>query len=183
MSASAEMPYFIKPSVNLDSKAKKAAYEEAVFNINANLDIESNMVMKMVTINCILKTHLPYYYWVGFYVVNDGKLIVGPYQGTLGCLHIDFSKGVCGKAAREQKTQIVGEVHALVQGSEHIACDPNSQSEIVLPVFDNDGQLIAVFDVDSSETHSFDEIDQQYLEGILKRHFEEKPLVKEYISL
>ena len=98
--------------------------------------------------------------------------MIGPYQGTLGCLHIDFSKGVCGKAAREQQTQIVGEVHALRQGTEHIACDPNSQSEIVVPVFNKKRELIAVFDVDSSEKHSFDELDQYYLEKLLKLHFE-----------
>ena len=182
MSASAEMPYFIKPSVNLNDEEKKAAYEEAVAAIDASIDMESNMIMKMATINCILKSHLPYYYWVGFYVVNEGKLIIGPYQGTLGCLHIDFSKGVCGKAAREQKTQIVDEVHALAQGSEHIACDPNSQSEIVLPVFDNDKKLMAVFDVDSSKKYSFDEIDKIFFEALLKRHFEEKPLSKIYIQ-
>jgi GAF domain-containing protein len=181
MSASAEMPYFIKPSVNLNSEEKKAAYEMAVAEIDAILDGETNMVMKMATFNCILKTRLPYYYWVGFYIVNDGRLIVGPYQGTLGCLHIDFSKGVCGKAAREEKTQIVDEVHALAQGTEHIACDPNSQSEIVLPVFNNDKKLIAVFDVDSSQKYSFDEIDQQYLERLLRTHFEEKKLVAGWV--
>ena len=171
MSASAEMPYFINPSKNLDRDSKIRAYEEAIQGIDANLQGETNMVLKMVTINCLLKTHLPYYYWVGFYMVNKGKLIVGPYQGTLGCLYIDFERGVCGKAAREEKTQLVGDVHALAQGSEHIACDPNSQSEIVLPVFDNQNKLIAVFDVDSSEKHSFDDIDQQYLEQLLKKHF------------
>ncbi|RMG88736.1 MAG: GAF domain-containing protein [Bacteroidetes bacterium] len=176
MSASAEMPYFIKPSVNLTPEEKRAAYAEAEAAIHANLDPESHPILKMATINCLLKTYLPYYYWVGFYLVHDGKLIVGPYQGTLGCLHIDFSRGVCGKAARERKTQIVGDVHALAQGAEHIACDPNSQSEIVVPVFDQDKKLIAVFDVDSSEKKSFDATDQVFLERILKRHFEEKPL-------
>ncbi len=172
MSATAEMPYFIKPSINLDASAKEEAYKNAISSINANLKGESNMIMKMATINCILKTHLPYYYWVGFYLVNNGKLIVGPYQGTLGCLHIDFSKGVCGKAARTRETQIVGEVHALEQGSDHIACDPNSQSEIVVPVFDHKKNLIAVFDVDSSKKHSFDEADALFLQRILRQHFE-----------
>jgi len=126
----------------------------------------------MATINCLLKTYLPYYYWVGFYTVAaPGKLIVGPYQGTLGCLHIDFSKGVCGKAAREEQTQIVGDVHALAQGTAHIACDPNSQSEIVVPVFNKDKELIAVFDVDSTITQSFDEVDQRYLEELMETIF------------
>jgi len=178
MSASQEMPYFINPSKNLEVDEKKAAYETAVMAIDANLDIESHMILKMSTINCILKTYLPYYYWVGFYLVHERKLIVGPYQGTLGCLHIDFSKGVCGKAAREEKTQLVEDVHALDQGTGHIACDPNSQSEIVVPVFDNDKNLIAVFDVDSSLKNSFDAVDQHYLEAILEKHFTQNLLKK-----
>jgi L-methionine (R)-S-oxide reductase len=171
MSASAEMPYFIKPSQNMGSEEKTAAYEQALQELTAVLEGETNAILKMATINCILKTHLRYYYWVGFYCVNEGRLSVGPYQGTLGCLHIDFSKGVCGKAARERQTQLVGNVHALVQGAEHIACDPNSQSEIVVPVFDNQNNLLAVFDVDSSEKFSFDEIDRRYLEEIMERFF------------
>ena len=178
MSATAEMPYFINPSKNLSKEEKLEAYEMAELAINANLDEEQHWVMKMSTINCILKTYLPYYYWVGFYLVHKEALVVGPYQGTLGCLHIDFSRGVCGKTAREQKTQLVNDVHALAQGKDHIACDPNSQSEIVLPVFDKNKNLIAVFDVDSSLKNSFDEIDQEFLERILKRHFEELPLEK-----
>ena len=172
MSATQEMPYFIKPSINLEADKKRIAYEQALLGINANLIGESNLILKMVTINCILKTYLPYYYWVGFYIVDDGKLSVGPYQGTLGCLHIDFSKGVCGRAAREEKTQVVQDVHALDQGTAHIACDPNSQSEIVVPVFDKNKNLIAVFDVDSTIKNSFDDIDQEFLETILEKHFQ-----------
>jgi len=171
MSASAEMPYFIKPSINLDATAKQQSYKEAVSAIDANLEGASNVILKMATINCILKTFMPYYYWVGFYMVHNDRLEVGPYQGTLGCLHIDFSKGVCGKAAREEQTQLVPDCHVLVQGAEHIACDPNSQSEIVVPVFGAQGQLIAVFDVDSTLKNSFDEIDQEFLEAIMDKHF------------
>ncbi|MBK8042465.1 MAG: GAF domain-containing protein [Haliscomenobacter sp.] len=167
MSASAEMPYFIRPSVNLPEGEKIAAYEAAVQAIAANLEGETDPILKMATINCLLKTYLPYYYWVGFYLVRDGRLSVGPYQGTLGCLHIAFGRGVCGRAAQERRTQLVPDVHALAQGSEHIACDPNSQSEIVVPVFDASGHLIAVFDVDSSLPGSFDEIDQQFLVGVM----------------
>lgn len=168
MSASATMPYFIKPSVNLSSEEKQEAYQEAVQAIEANLAGETSDMVKMVTINCLLKTYLPYFYWTGFYLVRDGRLVVGPYQGTLGCLYIDFGRGVCGKAATEKKTQIVPNTHALAQGSEHIACDPNSLSEIVVPVFNKDGELIAVFDVDSTLEGSFDAVDQEYLEQIMQ---------------
>lgn len=173
MSASAEMPYFIKPSRNLTAEEKHRAYAEAEQAIEANLQGEDNLILKMATINCLLKTYLPYYYWVGFYLVHRGRLSVGPYQGTLGCLHIDFGRGVCGKAARTRETRIVADTHALVQGAEHIACDPNSRSEIVVPVFDKKERLIAVFDVDSTLEGSFDEVDREYLERILRRQFAE----------
>lgn len=168
MSASAQMPYFIKPSVNLSSEDKHTAYREAITAIDANLAGETSAMVKMVTINCLLKTYLPYFYWTGFYLVQDCRLVVGPYQGTLGCLYIDFGRGVCGKAARERKTQLVPNTHALAQGSEHIACDPNSLSEIVVPVFNVQEELIAVFDVDSTLEGSFDVVDQRYLEQIME---------------
>lgn len=171
MSASAEMPYFIKPSVNFSLEEKQKAYAELKNAIQVNLHGETNTTLKMATINCLFKTYLPYCYWVGFYVVENNRLIVGPYQGTLGCLTIDFSRGVCGKAAREEKTQIVHNTHALVEGSEHIACDPNSKSEIVVPVKDKSGKLIAVFDLDSTLEGSFKEIDKVNIEEILKEQF------------
>ena len=141
--------------------------------ILANVEGETDTTLKMATINCLLKTYLPYYYWVGFYVKSgDRRLSVGPYQGTLGCLHINNDKGVCGKAAREEKTQLVPNTHILEQGTDHIACDPNSVSEIVVPVFGPDKSLIAVFDVDSTLERSFDEIDQLYLEQLMKDVFQ-----------
>jgi GAF domain-containing protein len=172
MAATADMPYFIKPSRNMSAEEKHQAYKTAAQAIEANLQGETDSILKMATINCVLKTHLTYYYWVGFYLVSGPqRLSVGPYQGTLGCLHIDFSRGVCGRAARERRTQLVADTHALVQGAEHIACDPNSRSEIVVPVINDRGELIAVFDVDSTLEGSFDEVDRQYLEEILGRWF------------
>ncbi len=171
MSASEIRPYLFPPSINLEPGEKQQAYQAATDAIDANLEGESDPILKMATINCLLRSHLPYYYWVGFYLVRDGRLSVGPYQGTLGCLHIDFSRGVCGRAARERRTQIVADVHTLVQGLDHIACDPNSRSEIVVPVFNASGELIAVFDVDSTEPGSFDGTDQVFLESLFHRHF------------
>lgn len=147
---------------------KAAAYEEAVSSLDALLTGESHPVLKMATINCVLRSALPYYFWVGFYLVHDGELIVGPYQGTLGCLHISFDRGVCGAAARTGQVQIVPDVH-LFPG--HIACDSQSRSEICVPVRDAAGDLIAVFDVDSTEPGSFDALDEQYLTAIMARHF------------
>lgn len=118
----------------------------------------------MATINSILANRFPYYYWTGFYRVCGDHLVVGPYIGTVGCLQIEFGRGVCGTAARNRQTIIVPDVH---QFPGHIACDPNSRSEIVVPVYDRDGLLIAVFDVDSDQPNAFDEEDQAGLEKIL----------------
>ncbi|MEM6396340.1 MAG: GAF domain-containing protein [Bacteroidota bacterium] len=166
MAASATLPYFAKPSVALSAVDKQAAYNRAISEIKAVLGDETDPMVKMVTINCLLKTHLPYYFWVGFYLVKNGQLVVGPYQGTLGCLTIEFGRGVCGKAAQTGQTQIVDDVHALEQGTQHIACDPNSRSEIVVPVFNAEKELIAVFDVDSTLPDSFDEVDKANLERL-----------------
>ena len=169
--ASETMPYHFKPSLNMSGEEKELVYQKVITELSALLDGETDVILKMCSINCLLKSNLTHYYWVGFYCVNNGKLTVGPYQGTLGCLHIDFKKGVCGAVADSKQTKIVKQVHDLNQGDEHIACDPNSQSEIVVPVFNPEGKLIAVFDVDSSLPDSFDEIDQSYLEKIMRLFF------------
>ncbi len=156
---------------------KKEQYLKSIQEIDAILEKENNMIVKMATINCILKQNLSYYFWVGFYCVSNGALLIGPYQGTIGCLHIRFDRGVCGRAARLRTTQIVANVH---NDPEHIACDSRSVSEIVVPVFDNKGELIAVFDVDSTEIASFDEEDKMFLETILTKHFSTSSLIKQY---
>jgi GAF domain-containing protein len=162
------MPYFIKPSLQLSREEKESAYRQAHAAIRATIGEETDELVKMVTINCLLKTFLPYFYWVGFYLVRgESRLVVGPYQGTLGCLYIDFGRGVCGAVAQSGKTRIVADTHALEQGRDHIACDPNSRSEIVLPVWRGDGTLLGVFDVDSTEVGSFDGVDEAWLERIL----------------
>lgn len=168
MAASVEMPYFIKPSILLETSEKRVAYRNARSAITAVLGNESDTQIKMVTMNCLLKTYLPYFYWVGFYLVRNGnQLVIGPYQGTLGCLYIDFGRGVCGKVAESGKMQLIPDTHALAEGSEHITCDPNSASEIVLPVFNGNQELIGVFDVDATEKNAFDEIDAEELSGLL----------------
>lgn len=147
------------------TKAEK--YTETASEIAAVLDGESNLVARMATVSCLLHQAFDHYFWTGFYVVDPEKneeLVIGPYQGTLGCLRIPFSRGVCGAAARTGEIQIVEDVHAFPG---HIACDARSQSEIVVPVFDTDGKLFAVFDVDSTEVGSFDAEDAKGLSAIL----------------
>ena len=166
------MPYFVRPSRNLTAAEKRVAYAEARAAIRATLGGEADETVRMVTVNCLLKTYLPYYYWVGFYLVRGPRqLVVGPYQGTLGCLYIEFGRGVCGTVAERGEARVVADTHALEQGREHIACDPNSRSEIVLPVHRADGSLLGVFDVDSTLPASFDEIDRGELSQLLAEVF------------
>lgn len=147
---------------------KDAAYKECFDAIAAIWGDEGGQslddIALMATINSVLSHKFPYFYWTGFYRVCGDRLIVGPYIGTVGCLQIEFGKGVCGTAAAKRETVIVPDVN---QFPGHIACDPNSKSEIVVPVFGPDGELIAVLDVDSDQLDSFDEEDQRGLEKII----------------
>ena len=150
---------------------KAVRYAEVAEEIASVLDGEPNVTARMATVASMLANSFDHYFWTGFYVVDPARereLVVGPYQGTLGCLRIACGRGVCGAAAETGQTQLVPDVHAFPG---HIACDSRSESEIVVPVFDRAGQLIAVFDVDSDKPAAFDEIDQQGLETILKATF------------
>lgn len=118
----------------------------------------------MATINSVLANRFPQFFWTGFYRVCGDKLVVGPYIGTVGCLQIQIGKGVCGTAAAKRETVIVPDVN---QFPGHIACDANSKSEIVVPVFDAQRELIAVLDVDSDQLDAFDEDDRIGLERIV----------------
>ncbi|HEX9163401.1 MAG TPA: GAF domain-containing protein [Thermoanaerobaculia bacterium] len=118
----------------------------------------------MATINSVLANKFDHFYWTGFYRVCGERLVVGPYIGTVGCLQIDFGKGVCGTAAQRRETVVVPDVNAFPG---HIACDPVSKSEIVVPVFDRDRELVAVLDIDSDRLNAFDDVDRQGLERIV----------------
>lgn len=151
--------------------AKAERYAAVTEEIASVLDGEPNVTARMATVASMLANSFEDYFWTGFYVVDPAKadeLVVGPYQGTLGCLRIAFGRGVCGAAAATGQTQLVPDVHAFPG---HIACDSRSASEIVVPVFDKAGALIAVFDVDSERPAAFDEIDQEWLERILANTF------------
>ncbi|HEY8616319.1 GAF domain-containing protein [Phenylobacterium sp.] len=151
--------------------AKAERYAAVAEEIASVLEGEKNLTARMATVASMLANSFEDYFWTGFYVVDPDKpdeLVVGPYQGTLGCLRIAFGRGVCGAAARSRQTQVVPDVHAFPG---HIACDSRSASEIVVPVVDSQGQLIAVFDVDSERPDAFDEVDAEWLERILLRTF------------
>jgi GAF domain-containing protein len=150
---------------------KVERYAAVAQEIAAVLEGETNLTARMATVAAMLAASFESYFWTGFYVVDPLKpdeLVVGPYQGSLGCLRIAFGRGVCGAAARSRQTQVVADVHAFPG---HIACDSRSMSEIVVPVVDVEGRLIAVFDVDSETPAAFDEVDAQWLERILQDTF------------
>jgi L-methionine (R)-S-oxide reductase len=146
---------------------KAAAYDDVFREIAAILEHEGTShlddIAMMATVNSVLTHKFPYFYWTGFYRLCGDVLIVGPYVGTVGCLEIAMGKGVCGTAAQRRETLVVPDVRAFPG---HIACDAASRSEIVVPVFASDGNLIAVLDIDSDQTDAFDAADQAGLERI-----------------
>ncbi|HVN02721.1 MAG TPA: GAF domain-containing protein [Caulobacteraceae bacterium] len=151
--------------------AKAARYAALAEEVAAVLEGETNVVARFATVAAMLAQAFDHYFWTGFYVVDPERpdeLVIGPYQGTLGCLRIAFGRGVCGTAAAERRTMIVPDVEAFPG---HIACDARSRSEIVAPVLGPDGALIGVLDVDSTELSAFDETDAAGIERILAETF------------
>ncbi|MEZ6002193.1 GAF domain-containing protein [Hyphomonas sp.] len=146
---------------------KAAVYRDLKAEIESVVTGETSVTARYATASCILaQAFRPRFFWTGFYIVDplkERELVVGPYQGTLGCLRIPFGKGVCGHVAATLEPIIVPDVHAFPG---HIACDSATNSEIVLPVFDRDGQLAAVLDVDSTQPDAFDEVDREGLAAI-----------------
>ena len=155
-----------------DRPADKAErYAELHDEILAVLDGEPDRIARMATVSSMLADAFPAFIWTGFYLVDAARgdeLVVGPYQGKLGCLRIAFGRGVCGAAAAERRTQLVEDVHAFAG---HIACDGRSNSEIVVPVTDGDDRLIAVLDIDSDQFAAFDQTDAGALERLVKAVF------------
>lgn len=149
----------------LTREDKRARYDAVARDIERVLDGELDLVASMSTVASLLNSSFPHFSWTGFYRrVGAAELLVGPYQGPLGCLRIPFDRGVCGAAARERRTIVVPDVDRFPG---HIACDPASRSEIVVPVFDAEGELVAVLDVDSTVPAAFDEVDREELERIV----------------
>ncbi|MEL7032734.1 MAG: GAF domain-containing protein [Pseudomonadota bacterium] len=144
-------------------------YEDLKAEIESVVSGETYVPARYASAACLLsQAFSPRFFWTGFYVVDPLKpseLVVGPYQGTLGCLRIPFGKGVCGACAETRESIIVPDVHAFPG---HIACDSRTNSELVVPVFDASGALAAVLDVDSELPDAFDEVDRLGLEAICR---------------
>jgi L-methionine (R)-S-oxide reductase len=144
---------------------KKAGRYQRLYDQIKELLIKSNNGLSdMATIVALLHHKMDQYFWTGFYLLQDGKLQVGPYQGPLACIDLKQNTGVCWAGINQGKTIVVPDVHAFPG---HIACDSRSQSEIVVPLFNSEGLPWAVLDVDSTEKEAFDETDALWLEKIV----------------
>ena len=144
--------------------SKESQYDSILPQISSLIDGESDQIANMANICAALKEQFNFF-WVGFYMIKDDELVLGPFQGPVACTRIKIGKGVCGSAWEQKKTIIVPDVD-LFPG--HIACSSASKSEIVIPIIRN-GNVIGVLDVDSAELNSFDETDADYLQQILDR--------------
>ena len=149
--------------------AQQQVLPDLVARISALCEGEDDVIAKMATISCELYHAVDGYDWVGFYRVTEPQMLkIGPYQGGHGCLTIPFSKGVCGAAARLASTQLVDDVNAF-EG--HIACSSATQSELVLPIFDKTGAVMAVLDIDSNKPAFFSSDDAAVLETLMAALF------------
>jgi len=145
-------------------------YDELGKTIAALTEGEDDPIALMATVACEVHHADSRFDWTGFYRVTGPQMLkIGPYQGGHGCLVIPFSRGVCGAAARTGEVQLVPDVNAF---ADHIACASSTQSELVLPVFHANGELLAVFDIDSDQPDAFTSEDATRLQEILKRTFE-----------
>lgn len=143
---------------------KQQTYRTVLQRLESLLAGVSDEIACLATVSCEVFQAFESFSWVGFYRVTDpGVLMVGPYQGGHGCLKITFDRGVCGAAARTAEAQLVPNVHAV---QDHIACSSSTQSELVVPVFDSKGAVVAVFDLDSDDLDNFDEVDSHYVTEI-----------------
>ena len=144
---------------------KQGRYGRIQFQLKELLQKTDDPLARMASVCAVLHHKMDHYFWTGFYLFKAGKLIVGPYQGPVACQELETDKGVCWAAYHTQAPVLVPNVHAFPG---HIACDSRSRSEITLPVFDQEGQIQAVFDVDSDKPEAFSELDRIALEQILK---------------
>jgi L-methionine (R)-S-oxide reductase len=141
--------------------SKQEIYDSLMPQLEALVKTEPDLIANLANISAVLKTAFGFL-WVGFYLVKENELVLGPFQGPLACTRIAFGKGVCGTSWKEKRTLVVPDVDAFPG---HIACSSASRSEIVVPIIHQD-VVTMVLDVDSSELNAFDETDRLYLEKL-----------------
>lgn len=144
---------------------KKDGRYSRIYKQLSELVLKSNNAQaRMATIISVLHHKMDYFFWTGYYLIEDGEMTVNSYQGPVACQILAKNKGVCWAAFNKQETVVVEDVHSF---PDHIACDGRSNSEIVVPLKNNYGKVIGVLDVDSSEKAAFSEVDAHWLEKIL----------------
>lgn len=137
-------------------------YENVLLQVKGVLEGETDLTANLANVAAILKT-LPGYLWVGFYLVKNDMLVLGPFQGPVVCTRIAFGKGVCGTSWKEKKSILVPDVNEFPG---HIACNANSKSELVVPIIDADGNVVIILDADSDSLDAFHENDRLALETV-----------------
>jgi len=148
----------------MDQMKKEGRYSRIFHQLEGLLTKTDNPESRMATVVAVLHQKMDYFFWTGFYCLNQGELIVRTYQGAVACQVLEKNKGVCWAGLNQEKTIIVNNVHEF---HGHIACDSRSNSEIVVPIYDKQNQIFGVLDVDSKDLNSFDETDAIWLEKIV----------------
>ena len=151
-------------SKSMDKNKKAGRYVRMYEQIKELMVKTDDYNARMSTIIAVLHHKMDYYFWTGFYLLKNGKLIVNQYQGPVACQELRKDTGVCWAAINQKKSIVVEDVEKFPG---HIACDSRSKSEIVIPLKDKSGQIIGVLDIDSNEYNSFDEVDEQHLIKII----------------
>ena len=144
---------------------KESKYKRLSRQIEDLLNKTDDLISAMATVNAILYHKMPDFFWVGFYLLRNNRLLVGPYQGPVACQELEKNKGVCWNCINTERIVIVPDVHEFPG---HIACDSRTNSEIALPVKGKNGIKIGVFDIDSDRKNCFDETDSMYLEFVIQ---------------
>jgi L-methionine (R)-S-oxide reductase len=144
---------------------KAARYSRIYTQLEELLQKSNDIEARMATVIAVLHHKMDGFFWTGFYLLNNGKLIVRKYQGPVACMELKENTGVCRACINKRETIVVEDVH-LFPG--HIACDSRSNSEIVVPFFSGEGEIIGVLDIDSARFKNFDSVDTEWLEKILK---------------
>ena len=150
-------------TLNIPTGSKQEIYTSLLPQVQAVMDSSVDIIANMANMAAMLHETFGFW-WTGFYRVTGNELVLGPFQGPLACTRIAYGRGVCGTAWKERRTIVVPDVEAFPG---HIACSSASRSEIVVPVFQN-GEIIAVLDIDSDRLGTFDETDKVYLEQLVQ---------------
>ena len=141
---------------------KRESYRQLLQQVESLIEGERNEVGVLANVTAAIKETMQFF-WVGFYLVRNDELALGPFQGSVACYHIGYGKGVCGTAWAKRETLVVKDVEEFPG---HIACSSLSRSEIVVPMFNGAGEVVGVLDIDSTELATFDEVDKEQLEAL-----------------